>query len=434
MEPRAGCAGRARVAAGQLAQFAQWAAGRTYKNYHASIELGRQLPPGTLVHGKLANGLSLENRIRPIFVGRGFGNYEDRKTRDDVRYILTYIAPSLGYESQARNPVIQDVLDAYPDQRIIMTFDVAETATGHDRAALIDKFGGGGRHGNPQTRACARIDERAIKAHADLRFRSEYDYALFEYYRSAKVIAFLERAGVAVRGRVLDAGCGGGGMPLSLAEEAALVVGIDPAERFQDAGVRLGRERGLPQPALRAGRRHVRCPFAPAASIWCCRTPSSSTWPTRRSTCASARGCWHPGGHVYLSTAPYLSFAGAHLPRLKVPVPLHLMVGRRAAFATFRLLARHARLDAQGAGERELVHQGGPARRDQGGRPAREGPRRERLRGRLPTPGCASSARSCTSTATVRRLPAPLAALAARQPADAGRPDQQHGILSWREP
>ena len=43
---------------------------------------------------------------------------------------LTYVAPSLGYESQARNPVIQDVLDAYPDRSIIMTFDVAETATG----------------------------------------------------------------------------------------------------------------------------------------------------------------------------------------------------------------------------------------------------------------------------------------------------------------
>jgi SAM-dependent methyltransferase len=49
-----------------------------------------------------------------------------------------------------------------------------------------------------------------------------------------------------------------------------------------------------------------------------------------------------PGGHVYLSTAPYLSFAGAHLPRLRIPVPLHLIVGRRAAFATFRMLARHA--------------------------------------------------------------------------------------------
>ena len=49
------------------------------------------------------------------------------------------------------------------------------------------------------------IDERAIKAHADLRFRSEYDYALFEYYRSAKVLAFLDRAGVSIRGKVLDA-------------------------------------------------------------------------------------------------------------------------------------------------------------------------------------------------------------------------------------
>ena len=139
------------VSAGQLVQYGQWAVGRTYKNYEASLELGRRLPPETLVQGKLANGLSLENRIRPIFVGRGFGNYEDRKTRDDVRYILTYIAPSLGYESQVHNPVIQDVIDAYPDQRIIMTFDVAETATGHDRAALIDKFGGGARQQSPQS-------------------------------------------------------------------------------------------------------------------------------------------------------------------------------------------------------------------------------------------------------------------------------------------
>ena len=45
---------------------------------------------------------------------------------------------------------------------------------------------------------------------------------------------------------------------------------------------------------------------------------------------------------MYLSTAPYLSFAGAHLPSLIVPVPLHLLVGRRAAFAAFRFLARPA--------------------------------------------------------------------------------------------
>lgn len=129
------------VAGGQTLQFVQWAAGRTYANFAASVELGRRLPEGTLVHGKLANGLALENRIRPVFVGRGFGNYEDRRVRDDVRYILTYIAPSLGYESQARDPVIREVLEAYPRWRIIMTFDVRETSTGHDRAALIDKFG-----------------------------------------------------------------------------------------------------------------------------------------------------------------------------------------------------------------------------------------------------------------------------------------------------
>ena len=89
------------------------------------------------------------------------------------------------------------------------------------------------------------IDAALIKTHADRRFRSEYDYALFEYYRSAKVIAFLERAGVTVSGRVLDAGCGGGGMPLSLAEHARAVVGIDPIDRFGAAGVVLARDRGM---------------------------------------------------------------------------------------------------------------------------------------------------------------------------------------------
>ena len=89
------------------------------------------------------------------------------------------------------------------------------------------------------------INPDLIKAHTAVRFRSEYDYALFEYYRSAKVIAFLERAGVALAGRVLDCGCGGGGMPLSLAEHADEVVGIDPFDRFRDAGVTLARERGV---------------------------------------------------------------------------------------------------------------------------------------------------------------------------------------------
>ena len=120
---------------GDLAQFTQWAWERTEKNYTAMRLLGEWLPPGTLVHGKLANGLSLENRIRPIFVGRGFGNYQDRFSRDDARYLVTYVAPEVGYEGS----VIRDVLDAYPDRRVLHVFDVAESPGGHDRAALIDK-------------------------------------------------------------------------------------------------------------------------------------------------------------------------------------------------------------------------------------------------------------------------------------------------------
>lgn len=118
-----------------VGQFVHWAAGRTYKNYEASAALGKALPPGTLVQGKLANGLALENRIRPIFIGHGFGNYADRKDRWDVRYILTYTDPGIGHEGDQ----INDVLAAYPGWRIIMTFDVAETPSGHDTAALIEK-------------------------------------------------------------------------------------------------------------------------------------------------------------------------------------------------------------------------------------------------------------------------------------------------------
>lgn len=123
------------VMSGDLLQFLQWARSRTYENVTASRLVGSWIPPGTKVHGKLANGLSLENRIRPVFVGRGFGNYDDRTSRPDIRFVLTYVKPRIGYEG----PVILDVLAAHPGWRILHTFDVAETSGGADRAALIEK-------------------------------------------------------------------------------------------------------------------------------------------------------------------------------------------------------------------------------------------------------------------------------------------------------
>jgi SAM-dependent methyltransferase len=252
-----------------------------------------------------------------------------------------------------------------------------------------------------------RIDESAIKAHADLRFRSEYDYALFEYYRSAKVLAFLERAGVRVRGRVLDAGCGGGGMPLSLAEEAAQVVGIDPAERFQDAGVRLGRERGFANLhfALADG---MALPFPTGAFdlvLSHAVIEHVADAPLYLRECARVLA---PGGHVYLSTAPYLSFAGAHLPRLRIPVPLHLILGRRIAFAIFQQLARHATWTLrEPANENSFIKAArrGEIKHDD----LLEKVRVVRLRAQIAAAGLRIVREELHATATVRRMPAPVA-------------------------
>jgi SAM-dependent methyltransferase len=251
------------------------------------------------------------------------------------------------------------------------------------------------------------IDERAIKAHADLRFRSEYDYALFEYYRSAKVIAFLERAGVPVRGRALDAGCGGGGMPLSLAEEARSVVGIDPIPRFHDAGVRLARERGLRNLhfALADG---LTLPFADGAFdlvLSHAVIEHVADAPLYLRECSRVLAA---DGHVYLSTAPYLSFAGAHLPRLKVPVPLHLLVGRTLAFSAFRLLARHAAWTLkEPANENSFIKAArrGEVKQDD----LLEKVTVARLRRQIAGAGLAIVREELHVTATVRRLPAWLA-------------------------
>lgn len=250
------------------------------------------------------------------------------------------------------------------------------------------------------------IDEGAIKAHANLRFRSEYDYALFEYYRSAKVLAFLDRAGVTVRGRVLDAGCGGGGMPLSLAEDAALVVGIDPAERFQEAGVRLARERsvGNLRFALADG---MYLPFADGVFDLVLSHAVIEHVADAPLYLREAARVLVPGGRMYLSTSPYLSFAGAHLPRLKVPVPLHLIAGRRLAFASFQFLARHAPWTLkEPANENSFI------------KAARRGERKHddllelvrvrRLRGQIRDAGFRIVREELHATGTLRRLPAPL--------------------------
>lgn len=246
-----------------------------------------------------------------------------------------------------------------------------------------------------------------IKAHADTRFRSEYDYALFEYYRSAKVIAFLERAGVAIEGRILDAGCGGGGMPLSLAEHASLVVGIDPIDRFGAAGVTLGRERAM-KSLLFARADGMALPFTNGAFDLVLSHAVIEHVPDAPLYLRECRRVMASSGRMYLSTAPYLSFAGAHLPRLKVPVPLHLIAGRAVAFRTFQILARHAPWTL-----REPAHENSFIRDARLGidkfDDLLEKVRVTRLRKQIAEAGLTIVREELHVTSTVRRLPGPLA-------------------------
>lgn len=251
-----------------------------------------------------------------------------------------------------------------------------------------------------------QINDTLIKSHADRRFRSEYDYALFEYYRSAKVLSFLDRAGVSIGGRVLDAGCGGGGMPLSLAEHASLVVGIDPVNRFGDAGVRLARERGLSHlHFLQADGMYL--PFGDQSFDLVLSHAVIEHVAEADRYLRECRRVMAPGARFMLSTAPYLSFAGAHLPRLKVQIPLHLITGRWVAFRAFRLLARYAPWTLKE-----------PAHENSFIRDARNGIWKEddllelvtvtRLRQQIADAGLAIVREELHSTATVRNLPGAL--------------------------
>jgi SAM-dependent methyltransferase len=245
-----------------------------------------------------------------------------------------------------------------------------------------------------------------IKAHSDRRFRSEYDYALFEYYRSAKVIAFLERAGVEIAGRVLDAGCGGGGMPLSLAEHAGEVVGIDPIDRFSHAGVKLANERHMHNLVF-AQADGLALPFPAKTFDLVLSHAVIEHVPDATRYLGECRRVLTSGGRCYLSTAPYLSFAGAHLPKLKIPIPLHLLLGRPIAFRAFRSLARHAPWTLmEPAHENSFIRdaRNGIVKHDD----LLEKVRVRRLRGQIAAAGLRIVREELHVTGTVRRLPASI--------------------------
>ena len=186
------------------------------------------------------------------------------------------------------------------------------------------------------------VDDAAIRRHAALRFRSEYDYAVFEYWRSAKVLAYLESSGVTRFDRVLDDGCGGGGMCVSFAEEARSVIGIEPGNRFRDVGTRLAAEKGVPNVTFAYGD-GTALPFRKDTFDLVLSHSVIEHVANPLEYLKEARRVLAPAGAMLLNTAPYLSSPGSHLPKYKVPfpLPLHLIVGRKAAFAAARWTGEH---------------------------------------------------------------------------------------------
>jgi ubiquinone/menaquinone biosynthesis C-methylase UbiE len=183
------------------------------------------------------------------------------------------------------------------------------------------------------------IDEEAIRAHADIRFRSEYHYALFEYYRSAKILKRLEWEGVPVRGRVLDAGCGSGGIAVSFAEECDLAVGLDIKNKFSDSGRKLASERGMRNAVFVQGD-GTALPFESGSFELVLSHSVLEHVDSAERYLEECHRVLREGGILFLQTPPYLSVAGSHLSRLRVPIPIHLILPRSWAFRLNFYIAR----------------------------------------------------------------------------------------------
>jgi ubiquinone/menaquinone biosynthesis C-methylase UbiE len=183
------------------------------------------------------------------------------------------------------------------------------------------------------------IDEEAIRSHADIRFRSEYHYALFEYYRSAKILKRLEWEQVPVQGRVLDAGCGSGGIAVSFAEECELAVGLDIKNKFGDAGRKLAAERAIRNAVFVQGD-GTALPFESGSFDLVLSHSVLEHVESAERYLEECHRVLRPGGVLFLQTPPHLSFAGSHLSRLRVPIPLHLLLPRSWAFRLNFYIAR----------------------------------------------------------------------------------------------
>ena len=305
-------------------------------------------------------------------------------------------------KAQAESGLIQDISTAIPigasSRRSTSTKRPAPIAR-----SLIDKFPA--VRGQP---ACARLDDDLIKAHADRRFRSEYDYALFEYYRSAKVIAFLERAGVDDRAAACSTPAAAAAACRcrwpSMRDE---VVGIDPIDRFGQAGVGSRANAAWPTcTSLRADG--MALPFAAASFDLVLSHAVIEHVADAPLYLRECRRVLTPGGRC-LSVDGAVSVVCRRAPAAPAgagAAASHRGPRRRVPHVPVAGAPRA--LDAAGTGARELVHPRRAATASSKHDDLLEKVTVRRLRGQIADAGLAHRPRGAARHGTVRRLPAAI--------------------------
>ena len=121
----------------------------------------------------------------------------------------------------------------------------------------------------------------------------------------------------------------------------SFAVGIDIADRFAGTGTRLAAEKHIANAGF-AQADGGRLPFRDAVFDLVFSHSVIEHVTEAEVYLAECRRVLRPGGSLYLSTAPYLSLAGSHFPRLVVPIPLHILLGRDARVPGYRFIARVA--------------------------------------------------------------------------------------------
>jgi SAM-dependent methyltransferase len=172
------------------------------------------------------------------------------------------------------------------------------------------------------------------------RFLSDYHYAVYEYYRSTKIIKEFDNEGIDyAKAVILDDGCGSGGITVSLGEESALAVGIDISPKFKDAAVKLSDE-------LKINRAKFiqsdGCALPFKNSVFDLIISHSVIEHVNDPLNYLQEACriLKPGGILFLETPPYYSFEGTHLPKPAFPIPFQLFIPRTALYRIYLFIGK----------------------------------------------------------------------------------------------